>query len=264
MKSPFPGMDPYLEHHALWPDVHNRLIAAIADFLGAKVAPAYYVRLESRAYVVRSDDPKDDLFLGRPDLAVVSPTLALPRGEREMVATAVSTPDNVAIVEITLPIVDEVDDYYLEIRDVQTQDLITVIELLSPIEKIDSERREAYLQRRQRIIRSASNYVELDLLRGGEPLPFYPRVQGDYRILVSHGWVRPKARLYLFDLPTKLPDIPLPLLPQDTEPLIPLNQILHETYTRARFDLQIDYQDTAVPPLPSAQEEWAKKLIEEL
>ncbi len=73
-------MDPYLEHHALWPDVHNSLIAAIRDVIVPKVAPAYYVRLESRAYVVRSDDPKDDLFLGRPDLAVVSPTLAFGTG----------------------------------------------------------------------------------------------------------------------------------------------------------------------------------------
>ena len=33
MPSPFPGMDPYLENPALWPNVHGRLIAAIADAL---------------------------------------------------------------------------------------------------------------------------------------------------------------------------------------------------------------------------------------
>jgi hypothetical protein len=36
-------MDPYLEHPSLWPDVHNRLIAAIADDLSEHVAPRYYV-----------------------------------------------------------------------------------------------------------------------------------------------------------------------------------------------------------------------------
>ena len=30
MRPPFPGMDPWLEHPAIWPDVHNRLITAIA------------------------------------------------------------------------------------------------------------------------------------------------------------------------------------------------------------------------------------------
>jgi Protein of unknown function (DUF4058) len=39
MQSPFPGMDPYLEHPALWPDVHNRLMAALADDLSERVAP---------------------------------------------------------------------------------------------------------------------------------------------------------------------------------------------------------------------------------
>ena len=31
MKSPFPGMDPFLERH--WEDVHTRLIGYIADAL---------------------------------------------------------------------------------------------------------------------------------------------------------------------------------------------------------------------------------------
>ncbi|GIK57887.1 MAG: hypothetical protein BroJett015_35500 [Chloroflexota bacterium] len=64
-------MDPYLEHPSLWPDVHNRLIAYIADALTPKVAPNYYVRLERRAYLVAPDDLA---FIGRPDVSVISPT----------------------------------------------------------------------------------------------------------------------------------------------------------------------------------------------
>ncbi|MBP8949137.1 MAG: DUF4058 family protein [Candidatus Promineofilum sp.] len=30
MRSPFSGMDPYLEHPSLWPDVHNSLIGGLA------------------------------------------------------------------------------------------------------------------------------------------------------------------------------------------------------------------------------------------
>ena len=45
MRTPFPGMDPYLEHPALWPDVHNRLIAAISDALTPLLAPRYYIGL---------------------------------------------------------------------------------------------------------------------------------------------------------------------------------------------------------------------------
>ena len=31
MASPFPGMDPYLDHPDLWSDVHHRLITVLAD-----------------------------------------------------------------------------------------------------------------------------------------------------------------------------------------------------------------------------------------
>ena len=71
MKSPFPGMDPYLEHPSLWPDVHNRLITAVADDLSARVAPRYYVGLERRTYLLKADDV---VFIGRPDIAVASTT----------------------------------------------------------------------------------------------------------------------------------------------------------------------------------------------
>src|SRR5271165_3942085 len=50
MRPPFLGMDPWLEHPAIWPDVHNRLIAAIADELTPRVAPRYYLGLEQRIY----------------------------------------------------------------------------------------------------------------------------------------------------------------------------------------------------------------------
>lgn len=33
MPSPFPGMDPYLEHPSRWSEVHSRLINAIANSL---------------------------------------------------------------------------------------------------------------------------------------------------------------------------------------------------------------------------------------
>ena len=33
MPSPFPGMDPYVERPAIWPDFHNRLITFICGAL---------------------------------------------------------------------------------------------------------------------------------------------------------------------------------------------------------------------------------------
>jgi hypothetical protein len=43
MPSPFPDMDPYLEHPEIWPEFHNRLIVAVADDLGPQLRPKYRV-----------------------------------------------------------------------------------------------------------------------------------------------------------------------------------------------------------------------------
>lgn len=50
MSTPFPGMDPYLEHPDLWPDVHHRLIVTLADYLVPRLRPRYYVSIEQRTY----------------------------------------------------------------------------------------------------------------------------------------------------------------------------------------------------------------------
>ena len=253
MKSPFPGMDPYLEHHALWPDVHNRLITALADTLSPAVAPIYYVGVESRAYIIK---PEGDLFLGRPDLSIVSPVAVLPTAVTSPIATT-----DVAVLEVSIPIDDEINHYYLEIRSVQTHELITVIELLSPVNKVNPPDRTEYIQKRQEILTSLTNLVEIDLLRSGDPMPVAPYIASDYRILVSRGYIPRKAHLYAFGLRAPIPDFPLPLRPDDQEPTVPLNQVLHQLYGRARFDLRLDYSQPPLPPLSDEDSIWAQELL---
>lgn len=127
MHCPFPGMDPYLEHPALWPDVHNRLIAAVADALGPLLAPNYYIRLERRTYILSSDDLT---LVGRPDLSVL-PTPAYESKRPQTLPLAAA-----GVVEVTLSIPDEVGESYLEVHEVATGKVITVMELLSPANKL--------------------------------------------------------------------------------------------------------------------------------
>ncbi len=44
MRSPFPGMDPYIEACGLWEDFHEALIAQIRDALAQSVPDHYVVR----------------------------------------------------------------------------------------------------------------------------------------------------------------------------------------------------------------------------
>ena len=232
-------MDPYLEDPALWPDVHNSLIVAIRDVMAPEVAPNYYVRLERRTFIVR---PDDIVFVGRPDVAVVAAEdpgagSALPLAEA-------------GVVQVTVPLADEVDENFLQVHDAATGQVVTVMELRSPANKLHHQGREDYERKRAYIFRSRTNLVEVDLLRDGEPMSLGGKqVASDYRILVSRGTTRPAAQLYPFGIRESIPSFYLPLLPGDDEPLVELNTILHDLYGRARYDLSLDYGRPPVSPL---------------
>ena len=67
MKSPFPGMDPYLEAH--WLDVHPRLIVEASNQLQGQLGESLIARIEERLIV---EDPAsgDSRRIG-PDLRIV-------------------------------------------------------------------------------------------------------------------------------------------------------------------------------------------------
>src|SRR5260370_22218806 len=72
MKSPFPGMDPYIEACGLWGDFHSHLIEKISEKL-ADLAPEHYlVRTGERSYVVlvKQEDKSRHPFL--PDVSVTT------------------------------------------------------------------------------------------------------------------------------------------------------------------------------------------------
>lgn len=251
MDSPFPGMDPYMEHPSLWPDVHNSLIAAIRDALVPQVTPRYYVRLKRRTYLI---SPDDIVFVGRPDLAVVTDQ-ETETTDRLPLATA-------GVVNITVPIADEVDEFYLQVHDVSNGELVTILELLSPANKLQHQGREDYERKRMNVFRTLTNLVEVDLLREGEPMPMNGgKTESDYRIMVSRGSTRPRAQLYPFNLRQPIPSFHLPLLPGDDEPAVELNQILQALYGRARYDLSLDYTQPPIPPLRVEDSDWAMALI---
>ena len=57
MRCPFPGMDPYLERPAIWPDFHDSLIIYLREVLQPMLRPRYAALSQNRRYVVESDRP---------------------------------------------------------------------------------------------------------------------------------------------------------------------------------------------------------------
>lgn len=258
MTTPFPGMDPYLEHPALWEDVHTRLIVAIADSLGPQVRPHYRVAVERRTYLAVFA-PEEYELVGKPDVVISGPHQRSTASIPEMAMRVMPQ-----IGELVMP--DEIVERYLEIRDVVSGEVVTVLELLSPTNKLTREGRSQYERKRLKVLGSATHLIEIDLLRAGEPFPI--RIQPDdsqplYRIVVSRSQDRPRAEVYLFDLHDAIPDIPIPLHADVADAILPLNQVLHDLYDRAGYDQILNYRQPPVPPLTEADAAWAATLIQE-
>jgi hypothetical protein len=250
MPSPLPGMNPFLESSELWSEFHSRMIVAIADALSETLSQEYRVAVEKRVYLSQGEGT---ISIGIPDVSITTSSSSSTGG------AAIATEPT--IVEI--PVAEEVQERFLEIREVATGRVVTVIELLSPKNKRAGEGRDAYLQKRQRIMMSQTHLVEIDLLRAGVPLPMVGGHKSDYRILVSASHHRPKAQLYAFGIRQEIPPIAIPLAAAAAVTL-DLQRLLHEVYDRARFGLAIDYQKPPLPKLSSEDLKWLLDIIEQL
>ncbi len=266
MPSPFPGMNPYLENPEIWPAVHSRLIVAIADALVPQIRPNYLVDIEKRIY---QSSGETTLLVGIPDVTVrreapLSRRESLPSQTNPSTSNVAVAAPPVTPVQVRMPMPEEVREAYLEVRDTTTGEVVTVIEVLSPANKRPGKGREMYLEKRETVVGSRTHLVEIDLLRKGEPMPFFgTEFQGNYRILVSRGDRRPTADLYLFNLPQPIPTFTLPLRSQDAEPTLDLQALLNSLYDRAGYDYTLDYSAEPVPPLEESETAWADALLRE-
>lgn len=182
--------------------------------------------------------------------------------EASVVAVVSSPP--IKPIDVNLPMPEEVREGYLEVREVGTGEVVTVVEVLSPKNKRAGEGRKAYLSKRQQILGSSTHLVEIDLLRGGKSMPILGNeIPADYRILASRSNTRPKAELYPFNLQEPIPTFPLPLRRGDTEPLLDLQTLIHQVYDRAGLDLAIDYSSKPIPGLSSSDIAWMNQLLQQ-
>ncbi|MEO1401729.1 MAG: DUF4058 family protein [Cyanobacteria bacterium J06635_1] len=254
MPSPFPGMNPYLEHPERWSTVHNRLIVALADFLTPQLLPKYQVDIEKRVYEIIG---ANSLLVGLPDVTVQSARDARPD------TTVATSPQVSQPIQVQIPVAQEVREAYLEVKDAATQIVVTAIEILSPTNK-QGEGLQKYLQKRQQVLSSQTHLVEIDLLRVGKPLPLVGEpLVSDYRILVSCSEQRPRADLYAFNVVDPIPPFALPLREGDSEPQVPLQDLIEAVYDRAGYDYFIDYKADPIPALPTPEQTWLEQLLKE-
>jgi hypothetical protein len=257
MKSPFPGMDPYLE--LSWRDVHARLIIYIADHLQPQLGGDLRARVEERLVVESPLDEEREIY---PDLRIFDSERKT--GRRTRTAGAAAT-----IEPYILPCPDdEKVETFIQIIDRRLGDrVVTVIELLSPSNKLRGDSQRKYIEKQNELYESNINLVEIDLTRGGRRRLLVPqsrmprRLRATYQACVYRAMGKHRHfERYAIPLQAPLPSIKVPLREKDADVLIHLQPLVKRAYESGAYD-DIDYSVPPVPPLDPADAKWADALL---
>lgn len=247
MSSPFPGMDPYIEDPEIWGDFHAALATEIRTQLNRTIQPRYVARLIP--YTAYELVEIAETHAARPDIGVWMPVP--PQGNvTERVATATPTPVHATIAqELSIELLS------VEIRKTGSLELVTAIEILSPVNKRAShEAYSEYLRKRRELLRSSAHLVEIDLLRGGERPPLQGKIPvAPYYICLSRVENRPSVEVWPIQLWDELPILSVPLRQPDKDVQIHLADVLDTLYEQGGYATLIDYHRP--PPSPKLSKE---------
>ena len=257
MPSPFPGMDPYIESPELWSDFHNDLASEIRAQLNQRIQPRYVARLTP--YVTYEVVEISEVRGIRPDVGV----WGSPASGQSHAGVAVITP---APVESAVPLEIPLELSQVEIRTVGSQQLVTAIEILSPVNKRPGH--DAYLdyrRKRRDLLHSAAHLIEIDLLRNGERPPLErPVPPAPYYVFLCRANHRPRVEVWPIQIKDTLPVLPVPLLEPDPDVPLDLGAAVASVYERGGYASQIDYrQPPPPPPIPHEDTGWLEGLLRE-
>ena len=257
MKSPFPGMDPYLERS--WGDVHAKLMVYACEQINERLPADLLARVEETVSVDASDGDSRWLY---PDVQVVEEPAALEYAPRPAVAGAAEP----RLIDIPP---EPRTQRHLEIIDPDSGNrVVTAIEVLSPANKTTHSGRRLYRNKQRDYIQGRVNLVEIDLIRAGQFILAVPEsavpdgCRATYLICVRRVDHPHRAELYPLPLREPLPTIRIPLRPNDTDILLHLQPLIDHCYQAGRYD-KIDYRQPLRPPLDEDDQRWAEALMRE-
>ena len=257
MKSPFPGMDPYLERY--WGDVHTSLMVYLRDQINEQLPKDLQARVEETVNVDASDGDSRWVY---PDVQVVEEPAVL---EYALPATVAGAAEP-RLITIRA---QRRTQRHLEIVDPTSGNrVVTAIEVLSPANKTTKSGRRRYREKQRAYVRGRVNLVEIDLIRAGRFILAIPEsalpddCRTTYLICVRRVTHPHRGELYPIPLRQPLPNLRIPLRPSDADILLQLQGLIDHCYQAGRYD-KIDYRQPLHPPLPEDDQQWADALLHE-
>ncbi len=255
MPSPFPGVDPYIKAESGWGDFHSGFLTYCRDAIGPCLPEDYVARFDAQVRLVlpsMGKAPNTRL----PDIAILrDPELP---SSRSRTGGGLATLEPVSITVETEDY-EEVRETWIEILKLPDLELVTVIELLSPTNKI-GQGREGYLDKRRKLLAGPAHLVEIDLLLGGHRMPMRPeKPLKDFAAMVSRVEGRPKAEVYTWSIREPLPPIPIPLSAPDPDVWLDLAPPYVMAYERGYYARILKYKHPLPFPFSAENQAWAEE-----
>ncbi len=250
MKSPFPGMDPWLEGY--WGDIHVKLIAGICDRLNPRIPGRLVARAEQYVRLVaEGEDPQRF----KPDIAVDEAPWSGPE------AVWSPTQGGVAVAEPKIVLETRVRQKRRRIAILDAEAggrLVTTIEVLSGFNKDSLKERRQFRSKQSKLLEAGVNIVEIDLLRRGRsnlPVngPRSTRWPSTYSVAVVRAENPQRMELYPIALLQPLPNVRIPLRNTDPDTTLNLQELIEAVYINGAYDRTLTYRGEPVPPWNEAE-----------
>jgi hypothetical protein len=168
--------------------------------------------------------------------------------------------------EESLPTGTERQEEYLAIRERADDRLVTLVDVVSPANKMTEVGRRAYLDKRQEGKAAAANLVEIDLVLQGRPTLEYSRdglPDWDYAVTVTRARQPERYEIYTATLQKRLPRFRLPLASDDRDTILDLHTAFTRCYDQGNFASKIDYSGEPSVQLTEDDRRWLNEFLDE-
>jgi len=265
LRSPFPGMDPFLEINPRWQVFHGWFVRKLAEQHQPRARElGCWIGVERAVY---QQEPSGELVLvGEPDVLTGLDASAF-------AATAPSRPFSAstephAVHEVVLD-PDQMHRYkqeYLVVREIdQFQRVLAVVEMLSFANK-EGTYVSKYREKRSKFLTSQAHFMEIDFLRAGDnpSRAMFPELPPTpYFVLVARktGLGRNEEG-YALRLQEPLPTVDLPLGPPRPDLPLDLAAAFGSAYDLSARPGWIRYAEEPVPgpPLSAQDQAWVQQI----
>lgn len=152
----------------------------------------------------------------------------------------------------------------IEVRQRADNKLVTLIDVVSPINKMRPQGRAAYLETRKQARSQSASIVEIDLVLQGQPMLDYSRdglPEWDYAITVTRCTQPERYEIYTTTLQKRLPRFKVPLAPDDRDTVLDLQATFARCYDQSNFSSHIDYKHDPQMKMAEDDLKWLGEVL---